>query len=235
MFGLKIVYQDRISLHTLKRLRKKLYATKLSEGITFVHGPGKRKTSLQKSMEALEAYIDKLKEYTKKLYICGERNSYSKTDPDATFMRLKEDAMLNGQLKPAYNLQHAVDAQYITWLDISSRPGDVLTLVPFLKDMEKHLSFKYKEIVAYAGYESEEAYVFLEKNEQESYIKPQNYEISRTRKYRQDISRRENMTYLEEEDCYICTNDRKLKFTRERKKKNGNLCYSILQPDEKGG
>ena len=72
-------------------------------------GIGRRKTSLQKTVETIEYYIEKLKEYTKKLYICGDRNSYSKTDPDATFMRLKEDAMLNGQLKPAYNLQHAVD------------------------------------------------------------------------------------------------------------------------------
>ena len=91
----------------------------------------------------MEGYIEKLKEYTKHLYICGERNSYSKTDPDATFMHLKEDAMRNGQLKPAYNLQHGVDAQYITWLDLSSHTNDVLTLVPFIKDMEKHLPFKY--------------------------------------------------------------------------------------------
>ena len=222
MYGLKIVYQDQISLHTLKRLRKKLYAIKQSDGVVFVHGTGKRKPPLQKSIETLESYIDKLKEYTKKLYICGDRNSYSKTDPDATFMRLKEDAMLNGQLKPAYNLQHAVDAQYITWLDISSRPTDVTTLVPFMKDMEKHLSFKYKEIVADAGYESEEAYVYLEENGQLSYIKPQNYEISRTRKYRQDISRKENMVYREEDDCYICSNQKELKVIKERTRKNSN-------------
>ncbi len=89
-----------------------------SEGIAFVHGTGRRKTHLQKSLETLETYIAKLKEYNKKLYVCGDRNSYSKTDPDATFMRMKEDAMLNGQLKPAYNLQHGVDSEYITWLDI---------------------------------------------------------------------------------------------------------------------
>ena len=57
------------------------------------------KNILQKSLETLETYIAKLKEYNKKLYVCGDRNSYSKTDPDATFMRMKEDAMLNGQLK----------------------------------------------------------------------------------------------------------------------------------------
>ena len=222
MYGIRIVHQDRISLHTLKRLRKKLYAIKQQEGIEFVHGSGRRRTQLQKSVGELEHCIEKLKEYTKKLHVCGDRNSYSKTDNDATFMRLKEDAMLNGQLKPAYNLQHAVDAQYITWLDVSPRPTDVTTLVPFLKDMEKHLPFKYKEIVADAGYESEEAYVFLEKNGQEAYIKPQNYEISKTRNYRQDISRMENMAYLEEEDCYICSEGKKLTAIKERTRRNRN-------------
>ena len=228
MYGVRAVFRDQISLHTLKRLRKKLYAVKKSEGITFVHGTGKRKTPLQRSIELLESYIEKLKEYTQKIHICGDRNSYSKTDHDATFMRLKEDAMLNGQLKPAYNLQHAVDAQYITWLDVSPRPTDVTTLVPFLKDMEKHLSFKYTEICADAGYESEEAYVFLEENGQLSYIKPQNYEISKTRKYRQDIGRRENMTYLEEEDVYICSTGRRLIPVRERRSRNRNGYVSTV-------
>ena len=223
LYGLRIVYQGKISLHTMKRLRKKLHKIKEEEGVIFVHGSGRRKTQLQRSVETLESYIAKLKEYTEKLHVCGDRNSYSKTDHDATFMRLKEDAMLNGQLKPAYNLQHAVDAQYITWLDISPRPNDALALVPLLKDMEEHLPFKYQEIVADAGYESEEAYVFMEQNGQEAYVKPQNYEISKTRRYRQDIGRRENMTYIEEEDCYICTNHRKLSFVRDRisRSKNG--------------
>lgn len=88
------------------------------ENIIFVHGTGKRKSVLQKSVETLEQYIDKLKEYIHKLYVCVKRNSYAKTDTDATFMRMKEDAMLNGQLKPAYNLQHGVDSEYVVWLGI---------------------------------------------------------------------------------------------------------------------
>jgi hypothetical protein len=143
-------------------------------------------------------------------------------------MRLKEDAMLNGQLKPAYNLQHGVDAQYITWLDLSCRPTDVLTLVPFLKEMEHYLPFKYKEVSADAGYESEEAYVFLKQNGQESYLKPQNYETSKTRKYRQDISRRENMAYDEEKDEYICTNGKRLRPLFERHQKNRNGYVSTV-------
>ena len=74
--------------------------------------------------------------------------------------------MLNGQLKPAYNIQHGVDSEYSTWIDISSHPTDTRTLIPFLKDMENHLGFKYSEVVADAGYESEENYLFIEENGQ---------------------------------------------------------------------
>ena len=222
LYGFKITYNGKVSLHTLKRLRKKLCRIRQEEGIAFVHGTGRRKTRLQKSLETLETYIAKLKEYNKKLYVCGDRNSYSKTDPDATFMRMKEDAMLNGQLKPAYNLQHGVDSEYITWLDISPRPTDTRTLIPFLKDMELYLPFKYQEIVADAGYESEENYLFLEENGQLAYIKPQNYEISKTRKYRQDIGRMENMKYDEKADCYYCKNGQVLTMQYEKREKTAS-------------
>ena len=222
LYGFRIAYNGKVSLHTLKRLRKKLCRIRREEGIAFVHGTGRRKTRLQKSLEALETYIAKLKEYNKKLYVCGDRNSYSKTDPDATFMRLKEDAMLNGQLKPAYNLQHGVDSEYITWLEISPRPTDTGTLIPFLKDMELYLPFKYQEIVADAGYESEENYLFLEENGQLAYIKPQNYEISKTRKYRQDIGRMENMKYDEKADCYYCKNGQVLTAQYEKREKTAS-------------
>ena len=211
LYGFKLVYDDEITLHTLKRLKKKLKEIKKEENIKFVHGSGKRKPRLQRSIETLEGYIEKLNEYKRHLRICGKRNSYAKTDTDATFMRMKEDAMLNGQLKPAYNLQHGVDSEYVTWLDIYPNPTDTLTLIPFLKDMEKHLSFKYKNIVADAGYESEENYVFLEKNGQAGYIKPQNYELSKQRNFRKDISRRENMDYDPATDTYKCKNGKILK------------------------
>ena len=227
LYGIRTVYHDQISIRTLKRLRKQLYRIRKEEGIVFVHGIGKRKTSLQKSMEQLDEYLEKLKEYTQKLHVCGNRNSYSKTDPDATFMRMKEDAMRNGQLKPAYNIQHGVDSEYITWVDISSHPTDTMTLIPFLKDMENHLSFKYTEIVADAGYESEENYLFIEENGQISYIKPQNYEISKTRKYKKDISRRENMAYDPEKDRYICKNGKELTVTNERRSKTASGYISI--------
>lgn len=111
-YGIRLIYQNQVRMKHVKRLRKKLYTIKQEETIEFVHRSGKKKTQLQRSIETLEEYFDKLKEYTQKIYICGERNSYSKTDHDATFMRMKEDAMGNGQLKAGYNVQHGVDAGY---------------------------------------------------------------------------------------------------------------------------
>lgn len=220
LYGIKLIYKDKIQMKHIKKLRKKLYALKKSEGINFVHGCGKRKTALQRSIEKLEEYLSKLKEYTQKVYTCGERNSYSKTDVDATFMRMKEDAMKNGQLKPAYNVQHGVDAEYITWLTVGPQPTDTTTLIPFLKSMEENLKFKYLKIVADAGYESEENYSFIEDNNQIAFIKPANYEISKTRKYKDDIGKIENMNYDADNDLYICQNGKKLKVESIKLKKS---------------
>ena len=230
LYDIKIVYENVIKIIHLKRLRKKLYALKNAGNITFVHGIGKRKTPLQKSIEALEEALSKLKEYTQKIHICGERNSYSKTDNDATFMRMKEDAMGNGQLKPAFNLQHGVDSEYITWLTIGPQPTDTTTLIPFLKDAEQHLKFKYKNITADAGYESEENYLFLEANNQIAFIKPANYEISKTRKYKNDIGKIENMEYDKISDFYTCKNNRKLTVShiRHNKTKTGYVSEKTI-------
>ncbi|RHM77667.1 IS1182 family transposase [Mediterraneibacter gnavus] len=220
LYGIQIVHGDTVKMKHVKRLRKKLYALKQEENIKFVHGIGKRKSPLQKSIETLEEYLERLKGYTKKLHICGKRNSYSKTDPDATFMRMKEDAMGNGQLKPAFNLQHGVDSEYIVWLTIGPQPTDTTTLIPFLKETEEYLAFKYQKIIADAGYESEENYVFLDQNQQLSFIKPSNYEISKKRTYKNDIGRIENMDYDKKSDSYICKNGKQLSFTHVRRSKS---------------
>ena len=220
LYGIKVIYKDKVQMKHVKKLRKKLYEIKKAEGITFVHECGKRKTTLQKSIENLEEYLCKLKEYTKKVYTCGDRNSYSKTDIDATFMRMKEDAMKNGQLKPAYNVQHGVDAEYITWLTVGPQPTDTTALIPFLNSMEENLNFKYLKIVADAGYESEENYSFIEENNQIAFIKPANYEISKKRNYKNDISKIENMTYDLKNDLFICKNGRKLKATTSKLRKS---------------
>ena len=230
VYDIKIVYGNTIKMKHVKRLRKRLLKLCKEENITFVHGIGKRKSPLQKSFETLDKYLDKLKEYNQKIYKCGSRNSYSKTDQDVTFMRMKEDAMMNGQLKPAYNLQHGVDSEYITWLTVGPQPTDTTTLIPFSKDAEQYLKFKYKNIITDAGYESEENYLFLEGNGQIAFIKPANYEISKIRKYKNDIGKIDNMKYNEEGDFYTCKNDKKLvvDHIRHSKSKTGYVSEKTI-------
>lgn len=99
---------------------------------SFVSGCGHRKSIQQKQYQELEGYLKRLKTYVHHIEICGnERNSYSKTDQDATFMRLKRDYMGNDQLLPAYNLQAAICDEYIAVIDVK----------PYASDMEKYMKF----------------------------------------------------------------------------------------------
>ena len=218
-YGLRVVHNGKVSIHSLKKLRKQLYRLKAEEGIEFVRGVGKRKMPLQRTVEELDGILEKLKEYNHKLHICGNRNSYSRTDEDATFMRTKDDHMKNGQLKPAYNVQHAVDSDYIVWTAVMPNPSDTKTLIPFMREMEEILGFRYRKVTVDAGYESEENYLFLEENGQLAFIKPTNYEVSKTKKYQSDIGRRENMDYNEEKDEYTCHNGQILKATKVERQK----------------
>ncbi|MBE6602198.1 MAG: transposase [Ruminococcaceae bacterium] len=131
-------------------------------------------------------------------------------------MRLKDDAMKNGQLKPAYNVQIGVESEYIVGVGIFSNPTDVNTLIPFLKRIRSHTKRKIDRIVADAGYESRENYMYLKENGQKSFIKPQNYEISKTRRYKNDKYRVENMKYDGEKDVYVCENGDILFFVCEK-------------------
>ena len=195
---------------------KKLKVLASEENLEFVSGRGHRKEQLQKDIEDLDSFLEKLKEYETKLHNCGSRNSYSKTDEDATFMHMKDDHMMNGQLKPAYNLQHAVNSGYIVSVGIFPNPTDTLTLKPFVNQMEKALGFKFQRFVADAGYESEENLKFPGQKGIEAYVKPANYEQIGTKKFEKQIGRKENMNYNEEEDYYVCHNGKHVRKHRSR-------------------
>lgn len=231
-FGIKILYKNEVKIYHLKKLRKILKKIQKEENIVFVHGIGKRKSLIQKTLEELDEHLVKLKKYNQYIHIAGDRNSFSKTDHDATFMRMKEDAMKNGQLKPAYNIQFGIDAEYIIWISAGHQCTDTTMLIPFLEGLRHTQKRIYKKIIADSGYESEENYMYLDENNQLAFIKPSNYEISKTRKYKTDISRKENMTYDSNGDAYICSNGKKLKVsgTKKSKSKTGYVsektCYT---------
>jgi transposase len=215
-FGVRFWVGEKIRAKDLKKLRKRFKAIQAQEKIIFVHGIGKRKTPLQKAIESVESFLVRQKQYDDYNHSFGDRNSFSKTDRDATFMRMKDDHMRNGQLKPAYNVVIGVDSEYIVGALLSQERSDSKTLIPYLEKF----GYEYKKIVADAGLESEENYTYLETHEQLAFIKPSNYEHSKTKKYKSDIGRRENMPYNAENDNYLCHMGRRLWALYEKKTKS---------------
>ena len=209
--------EKQTGLKTLAGLQDRLDRTRPAE---FSFGKGKRKSAEQKAWEELDVLRERWERYEESLKIMGEdRNSYSKTDPDATFMRMKEDHMRNGQLKPGYNVQIGVNSEYITGIEVFSNRTDYGTLEPFLREMEKKHGKKYEKVTADAGYESLDNYLYLEENGQASFIKPQNHEEKKTKKYQSQIGRAENMAYDAETDTYTCAMGKTLTIYRESKDK----------------
>jgi transposase len=195
---------------------------KMEEGnIAFVNGSGKRKSNEQKLLEALRSYRARQSSYDDSKDILDGRNSYSKTDNDATFMRMKDDHMRNGQLKPGYNVQLGVCGEYVIGAGIFPNANDYGTLKPMLENMYHYnRNMIIKNLTADSGYESEENYTYLESKGIEFYIKPQNYEQQKKRGFKKNISKRENMDYNSETDEYTCHNGKLLKHVGTSKRKS---------------
>ena len=117
----------------LKEITKRFSETWKIDTDTSVSGRGHRKTVQQRQYEKLIEYTSKLEEYIQKIAICGDnRNSYSKTDPSATFMRIKKDYMSNDQLLPAYNIQVGVADEYIAVVDVNQYRSDMDCFIPLM-------------------------------------------------------------------------------------------------------
>ena len=158
----------------------------------------------KKQVKALEEHRDKLMEYDCHLEVLGERNSYSKTDKDATFMRMKEDAMRNGQTKPGYNLQIGTENQFITDFALFPNPTDTLTLIPFYHSFFRRYGMFPEKGVADAGYGSEENYRFMEENGIQGFVKYKWFHKEQKPRYKPNPFHSENFYYNAAEDYYVC-------------------------------
>ena len=162
--------------------------------------------------------VPRMERYKEQLATMGTRNSYSKTDPDATFMRMKEDAMLNGQLKPGYNVQMSTENQFITNFGIYQRPTDTLTMIGYLESFRSRYGIQSQEIVADSGYGSEENYEYMFSNGMVPYVKYNMFHVEQRRKYRNDPFRVSNLFYNPQEDFYVCPMGQRLRFIRQEKR-----------------
>lgn len=187
-------------------------------------GKGHRLDKRIRLKEQMEEEVSKLSAMENQLAEIGpDRNSMSKTDPDATFMRMKDDAMRNGQLKPAYNIQNAVDSGYVVACTVSSDRTDYNTLAPTLEEMEDRLPWTYRNFAADSGYDCVDNFRLLEQKGINAYIKPQDWEMGRKRKVAKDIGRYQNMKYDKDRDEFTCARGHKLVFVREKKTKHGTV------------
>lgn len=160
---------------------------------------------LRRSVEKVkEESLPKLASYESQLETMGERHSYSKTDPDATFMRMKEDAMNNGQTKPGYNVQIATENQFITNYGIYWRPTDWGTLIPFLDSFRERYGTQSDEVVADSGYGNEANYAYMESGGIDAYVKYNMFHAETKRGYADNSFLVQNMYYNAGEDCYVC-------------------------------
>jgi transposase/IS5 family transposase len=167
----------------------------------------------QKVKYAKKNWPDKLDQYEQQEKIMGERNSYSKTDPDATFMRMKEDRMLNSQLKPGYNVQISTNDQIITHYTIHQNPTDTKTLKPHLESFEQEYGMLPKEITADAGYGSEENYEYLDQRHVEAYLKYSYFDKEQREKEKaKPPFHVDNLYYNPLENCYYCPMGQKMAF-----------------------
>lgn len=164
----------------------------------------KQQREKKKQIKELEKHRDKLGEYDDRLEQIGERNSMSKTDPDATFMRMKEDAMNNGQTKPGYNLQISAENQFITDFALFPNPTDTLTLIPFFNSFLSRYGHLPQTAVADSGYGSEENYRFMDEAGMDAYVKYNRFHIEQRPRYKPNPFHHDNFHYNADEDYYVC-------------------------------
>jgi len=173
--------------------------------------------TLKKAKRQLEKdLLPRKKKYEDQKATFGERNSFSKTDQGATFMRMKEDHMKNGQLKPGYNAQMGTEGQFVTGFSLHQRAGDPGCLKPHIELLKKYNRPIPKSLIADSAYGSEENYTYCEQENFEAFVKYSTFDKEQTKAWKNEIGRLENMTYDEELDEWICRNEKRLIYSHER-------------------
>ncbi len=181
----------------------------------FVHGKGKRKSTEQKQYERVEECLKRLKKYSEHIRICGEkRNSYSKTDHDATFFRMKKDYMGNDALLPGYNMQLLICDEYIAHYGVFPFASDMDCFQPMMEGFARRYGHYPRYPLADAGYGSFNNYLFCQEHGMEKYMKFTMYEKeSKDKKYRNDPYRAVNFE-IDQDGYMLCPNGKRFNYLR---------------------
>lgn len=218
------IHQDQAELGN-KELPKPIDSNMLKQKIDQINGNLKQKNkAMVKQVKQLQDdYLPRLQKYEEQLDTLGERNSYSKTDTDASFMRMKEDHMKNGQLKPAYNTQISTENQFITHYSLHQSTADTTSLPKHLESFQAQYGLQSSQVVADAGYGSEQNYELMEQQGIQAFVKYNYFHMEQKRKHKNDPFLVQNLYYNPQENFYICPAGQKLAYVGygERTSSNG--------------
>lgn len=220
IMGCYMAYYDIKEVYSIEELESILidFQNKLNNDPSkFVKGKGKRKTELQRIYEKMERYIKKLKEYAEHIEICGEkRNSYSKTDKDATFFHCKRDYMGNDQLLPSYNIQFGVIEEYIAISDVYQYGADSDCFEPLIEKFKEYYGIYPKKPVADAGYGNYNNYLYCKDKNMGLYMKFSMYnKLTKDKKYRDNPFKVHNFSKNEHGEL-VCPNNKVFKLVKIR-------------------
>ena len=228
--GMKLSINSEYAPEYIKEAAEKYAGVCQLDESEFVRGRGHHKSVQQRHYEKLTEYAEKLLEYVEKIHICGEgRNSYSKTDHSATFMRMKKDYMGNDQLLPAYNVQIGVADEYIAVVDVNQYRTDMDCFIPLMNKFRSTYGFYPKYPIADAGYGSYNNYIFCEQNGMEKYMKFTMFKKETTDKkfhleYRQHVR---GNAYGRQEEIYRCEDCSGCPYAEKCKKSDQNRTVRI--------
>lgn len=213
--GVKLGIRNEYAIEYVEELLEKYVSLAAIDPGRITRGRGHRKTNELRLYDRLKECLNRLKKYAKQIEICGdERNSYSKTDNGASFMRVKRDYMGNDQLLPAYNLQLGICDEYIAVYDVKQYASDMECFQPLIERYYSQYG-RYPEYpVADAGYGSYNNYLYCEEHGMKKYMKFPTYEReTKNAAYREDPYRAVNFA-IDDDGDMVCPNGKKFRFLR---------------------
>jgi transposase len=210
--------------HNLEELEGHITAEKVEKLVDDINqklSNGTKSKRLTSDVKRLKnEYVPKLKKYEQQKDMLQQRNSCSKTDRDATFFRMKEDHLGMSQLKPAYNVQIATEDQFILGYGIYQKAADTSVFIPFIDKVKTQLRGVPRNIIADAGYGSEENYAYVKDNNIGNYIKYNNFDYEKTNEYKKKIFLSDHFEHNKKQDQYICPSGQILEFSGIKKNKS---------------
>jgi hypothetical protein len=185
--------------------------------------PSKAQQFAKGIRQLAEEYLPRLQKYEAQEAILDGRNSYAKTDHDATFMRMKDDHMQNGQLKAGYNIQTGTEGQYVVGFSVHQRPGDPGCLIPHMEETKQQRGGQQpKNAVADSAYGSEENYAYLEREGIQAFVKYNTFHQETKPRHKPNPFAAENMPYDAAQDTFTCPNGKQLRYHSTQRYRTDN-------------